>query len=92
MSLSVNNRTADHPIDERFLARWSPRAFTGEPIPTEVLMSLFEAARWLRWCSDLQPWRFVYVLRDSPDWERLLSVLIEYNQAWVRRASAPAVL
>lgn len=26
-------RRADYPIDPIFLARWSPRAFTGEVVP-----------------------------------------------------------
>ena len=77
-----------HDIDPIFLHRWSPRAFTGEPIPHAVLMSLFEAARWAPSAFNIQPWRFVYAKRDTPDWERLLGVLIEYNQAWVREASA----
>jgi nitroreductase len=86
--LEANGRTADHDIDPAFLHRWSPRSFTGEPIPQGVLMSLFEAARWAPSAFNLQPWRFVYARRDTPDWERLLGVLIEYNQVWVRGASA----
>ena len=88
MALTANGRTADHDIDERFLHRWSPRAFTGEAIPEDVLMSLFEAARWAPSAFNLQPWRFIYARRDTADWDRLFEVLIEYNQAWVRRASA----
>lgn len=90
MPLSVNNRTADHDIEPMFLHRWSPRAFTGEAIPDTVLTSLFEAARWAPSAFNLQPWRFVYARRDTPDWDRLLGVLIPYNQAWVRGASALA--
>ncbi|HEX4197357.1 MAG TPA: nitroreductase family protein [Caulobacteraceae bacterium] len=88
MPVTANGRTADHDIEPIFLHRWSPRAFTGEPIPHASLMSLFEAARWAPSAFNLQPWRFVYAVRDTPDWERLLSVLIAYNQAWVRGASA----
>jgi len=88
MPLDANGRTADHDIEPIFLHRWSPRAFTGEPIPDDVLMSLFEAARWAPSAFNLQPWRFVYARRGSPDWDRLLSVLIEYNRAWAPGASA----
>jgi nitroreductase len=88
VALSGNGRTADHEVDPAFLHRWSPRAFTGEAIPEDVLMSLFEAARWAPSAFNLQPWRFIYARRDTPDWDRLFEVLIEYNQAWVRRASA----
>jgi nitroreductase len=88
LSVTANGRTADHDIDPMFLERWSPRAFTGEAIGDDVLMSLFEAAHWAPSAFNLQPWRFVYAKRDTADWDRLFEALIEYNQAWVRRASA----
>ena len=87
MTTSVNHRTADYDIDPMFLERWSPRAFTGEPMPQDVLMSLFEAAHWAPSAFNGQPWRFVYAHRDTPAWERLFDVLIPYNQAWVKNAS-----
>ena len=90
MPITHNGRTADHDIEPIFLTRWSPRAFTGEPMPEDILRSLFEAARWAPSAFNLQPWRFVYARRDTPDWERLLEVLIPYNQAWVKGASALA--
>lgn len=90
MALTANGRTADHDIDPVFLNRWSPRAFTAEPIPDEVLMSVFEAARWAPSAFNSQPWRFVYARRDTPTWSRLFSILIEYNQAWVNLASVLA--
>jgi nitroreductase len=88
VSVSANGRTAGHDIDPMFLTRWSPRAFTGEPLPDDVLMALFEAARWAPSAFNLQPWRFVYARRGDADWARLLDVLIAYNQAWVAGASA----
>jgi nitroreductase len=83
----MTGRTADHAVEPMFLERWSPRAFTGEPIPDEVLMSLFEAARWAPSAFNVQPWRFVYARRDTPAWDKLFAVLIPYNQAWVKNAS-----
>jgi nitroreductase len=70
-----------------FLQRWSPRAFTGEPMPDELLMRLFEAARWAPSAFNGQPWRFVYAHKGTPEWDRLFDVLIPYNQAWVKHAS-----
>jgi nitroreductase len=90
VALSANGRTADHDIDPRFLARWSPRAFTGEDMPDEVLMSLFEAARWAPSASNIQPWRFVYARRGTPQWAPLFDALMDMNQAWVERASVLA--
>jgi len=83
----ANQRTADHDIEAVFLERWSPRAFSAEPMPQTTLMSLFEAARWAPSAFNLQPWRFVYAHRDTPQWQRLFAILIPYNQAWVARAA-----
>jgi nitroreductase len=87
---SANGRTADHDIDPSFLNRWSPRAFTGEAMPQEVLMRLFEAARWAPSAINIQPWRFVYAHRGTPEWDPLFDTLMDMNQAWVARASVLA--
>jgi nitroreductase len=88
MAAMEGGRASEHDIDPAFLQRWSPRAFTGEAIPTPVLMSLFEAAHWAPSAFNLQPWRFVYARRGGPGWDDLLGLLIAYNQAWAQRASA----
>jgi nitroreductase len=81
-------RTADHPIEQIFLDRWSPRAFTGEAISEAELRTMFEAARWAPSSYNSQPWRFVYARRDNAHWDRLLSLLIPFNQSWAKTASA----
>jgi nitroreductase len=81
-------RRADHPIDELFLDRWSPRAMTGEPIPDEELMVLFEAARWAPSSFNNQPWRILYARRDTEHWATFLDLLVESNQAWASNAAA----
>ena len=83
----ANTRTSEFDVDPMFLERWSPRAFTGEAMPHEALMSLFEAARWAPSAFNGQPWRFVYAHRGTAEWDRLFDVLIPYNQAWVKEAS-----
>jgi nitroreductase len=87
---SANGRTADHDIDPIFLNRWSPRAFTGEAMPDALLMSLFEAARWAPSASNIQPWRFVYAHRGTPQWDPLFHALMDMNQPWVANASVLA--
>lgn len=89
---TVGNRTAEHDIDPIFLERWSPRAFTGESITEEELMTMFEAARWAPSSYNSQPWRFVYARRDTPAWAGMLSLLIEFNQSWAKDAAALVVL
>lgn len=80
-------RRADHPIDELFLDRWSPRAMSGEPIAQEDLMTLFEAARWAPSSFNNQPWRFLYARRDTEQWGLFFDLLVEFNQSWARNAA-----
>jgi len=86
------SRVADHPVEPLFLDRWSPRSFTGEPIPESVLASAFEAARWAPSSFNAQPWRFVIARPDDPLWPGFLSLLIPRNRKWASRASALVVI
>jgi nitroreductase len=82
-----DRRTADHPIAELFIDRWSPRAMTGEPIPDAELMVLFEAARWAPSSGNSQPWRIFYAHRDTDDWDLFFDLLVDRNKAWCRNAA-----
>lgn len=84
-------RKADHSIDRIFLDRWSPRAMTGEPVPQEELMVLFEAARWAPSSYNNQPWRILYARRDSEHWPLFFDLMVEFNQAWAKNAAALVV-
>lgn len=85
-------RIADHPVDPLFLDRWSPRAFTGEAMPQEALLTLFEAARWAPSSGNGQPWRFVYGHRGTEAFERILATLDDGNRRWAPMASVLAVI
>ena len=89
---TANNRTSDHPIDPMFLERWSPRAFTGEPISQADLLSILEAGRWAPSSYNSQPWRFVYARNGTEHWNRLLDLLVPANRGWAEHASALLVL
>ena len=80
-------RKADHPIDNLFLDRWSPRAMTGEAISREELMVLFEAARWAPSSYNNQPCRILYARRDTEHWPLFFDLLVEFNQGWARNAA-----
>lgn len=88
----INGRTADHPIDPMFLERWSPRAFRPEPIAEADLLTMLEAARWAPSSYNVQPWRFVYALKDTPHWDVVFDLLVPYNQGWAKTASALVVM
>ena len=82
------SRVPDHPVNPLFLDRWSPRGFTDETLPQADLDTMFEAARWARSASNLQPWRFVFAHRGGPGWEAMLSCLVPFNQTWAAHAAA----
>lgn len=90
--MTDNPRMADYAIHEQFIQRWSPRAFNGEAIDTETLMGFFEAARWAPSAYNSQPWRFLYARRDTPDWQRYLGLLNEFNRGWAQHASALVII
>lgn len=78
---------AQYPIHDLIKRRWSPRAFSDQPIEAEKLHMLFEAARWAPSSNNEQPWRFIFANRDHElEWNRLLSCLVEANRKWAYRA------
>jgi nitroreductase len=87
-----NPRQPDHPVHPIFTDRWSPRSFTGEPIPDSVLATAFEAARWAPSASNAQPWRFVVARPGEAAWDGFVSLLNARNARWAARASALVVI
>jgi nitroreductase len=82
--------TLDHPIQDVLAKRWSPYAFAPTPVPPADLRSLFEAARWAPSSYNEQPWAYIVATQGEPaEFAKLLSCLVETNQAW---ASAAPVL
>jgi nitroreductase len=81
-------RQPDHPIEPLFSARWSPRSFSGEPVPDAVLKSAFEAARWAPSALNAQPWRFLVVRPGDAAWEDYVALLAPRNRLWAAQASA----
>ncbi len=84
---SASGRRPENPVQDLLINRWSPRAFTSEPITDEELLSLFEAARWAPSSFNEQPWRFIYAKRESEYWGTFLGLLGEFNRLWARNAS-----
>lgn len=85
-------RKADHEILPLFLQRWSPRAMSGEPLTSEELHQVLEAARWAPSTFNEQEWRFLYARRDTEFWPVYFNLLAEANQAWCDRAGVLIVL
>jgi nitroreductase len=81
----AGDRVPEAAVDERLLSRWSRRAISPEPLPFDLVRSLFEAARWAPSAGNLQPWLFVYAA-DPLLRKRAHPLLSEQNRRWAARA------
>jgi nitroreductase len=82
----------DFPVHELIRERWSPRAFENKPVPPSVLRSIFEAARWAPSSSNEQPWAYLVAPSDDKNnFDKILSVLVEFNASWAKGASVLAI-
>lgn len=78
-------RKPDFQVDDCFIKRWSPRSFSRTKIPEEIILSLFEAARWSPSCFNDQPWHFFYSDTET-SLNKFLSALAPSNQIWAQNA------
>jgi nitroreductase len=85
MSEFKNPRVSEVPVDPMFIDRWSPRAFSPEPVPEESLRTMFEAARWAPSCFGEEPWLFLYATKKK-DLELFRSLLVDGNRTWADHA------
>ncbi|GAB7522932.1 nitroreductase family protein [Paraburkholderia sp. 2C] len=72
------------PIHALLAGRWSPRAYSGDPVTREHLRSVLEAARWAPSSYNLQPWRFIVFDRtiDAIAYKEAFATLAPVNQGW----------
>jgi nitroreductase len=71
--------------------RWSPRSFSSREVSNEDLKTVLDAARWAASSFNEQPWRFLVARKaDSEGYQKILSVLLPFNQAWAK--SAPVLM
>ena len=89
---ALDYRKPDHPIEKLFVARWSPRAMTGERLSDAEISTLFEAARWAPSTYNEQEWRFLYARRETPQWQAFFDLLVEGNQGWCKNAAMLVVI
>ncbi len=78
-------RQLDYDIDPIYIKRWSPRSFQEKEVPENVLMNIFEAARWAPSAMNIQPWRFI-VARTKEDREKFHSFIMDGNRKWCEKA------
>lgn len=89
---TIKQATPAHPIHDLIARRWSPYAYADRPVSDTDLQSLFEAARWAASSYNEQPWSYIVATKANPsEHERLLSCLVEGNQAWAKNAPVLAI-
>ena len=81
-----NLRQPEADVDSSFFDRWSPRAFSAEPLTEDQLVALFEAARWAPSCFNEQPWLFRYAV-TAEERARFATALTEKNRQWAAQAA-----
>lgn len=86
-----NFRKPTYEIDDVFISRWSPRSFSEQEIPENILLSLFEAARWAPSAFNYQPWRFI-IAHTEESREKFYSFISEFNLSWCKKAPVLALI
>ena len=73
--------------------RWSPRAYdVNHTVSQHEQLSILEAGRWAPSANNAQPWRYSLAPRGSELFEKIVSALTGFNQAWAPTASALLVI
>ncbi|MCX4165825.1 MULTISPECIES: nitroreductase family protein [Paraburkholderia] len=90
--MTTKHAPTDVSIHELLAGRWSPRAFSNEPVSREHLHSVLEAARWAPSSFNAQPWRFLVFDRstDEASFKRAFATLVPFNQGW--NGSVPVLI
>lgn len=86
----IKKAETEYPIHELLANRWSPRAFSNQPVEEQKLRSLFEAARWAPSAFNKQPWSFYAGKQGDGIFTKILDCLSPFNQIWV--AAAPVLV
>jgi nitroreductase len=83
----VKQANPDAAIEAVLARRWSPYGFADKDVSSEDLFAILEAARWAPSSYNEQPWRYLLARRSSrAAFDKLLSCLVEANQAWAQHA------
>lgn len=73
-------------INKILQKRKSVYAFSLNKIEKETIESLFEAARIAPSSSNMQPWRYIYGINGTSEFQKLFETLTDSNKRWVKDA------
>ena len=74
-----------HPLIKK---RWSARSFSDKPITEEQVLTLIEAASWSFSSINEQPWRYIYGVKGSENFDKIFETLMPGNALWAKNAAA----
>jgi len=80
--------STQHDVIDLIKNRWSPRSFSAKELTEANIHTILEAGTWAPSANNSQPWKFIYALRGTPGFDKLLSVLAPGNQPWAKNAAA----
>lgn len=86
-----NLAVTDLPVLDVIKERWSPRAISALKVEDDKISTLFEAARWAPSASNLQPWMYVYAMKDDGDARIKLESLLTEGNSWAKNAYVLAI-
>lgn len=76
----------DHPVLDAIRRRWSPYAYSDDPVDRDDLLAILEAGRWAASAYNEQPWSYLLATADDAEaFAKLCSCLVEPNQVWAQR-------
>jgi len=79
--------STEYPVTDLIKNRWSPRAFSSNPIEEVKIMSMLEAARWTPSCFNEQPWNFILFKKENiEEYSKIIGILSPRNQLWAKNA------
>ena len=86
----IKHAVTHAPVEEIMLNRWSPRAFSDQPVLEADLATVFTAASWAASSYNEQPWRFIVGRKANgqPDeaYTKIFNSLLPMNQSWAKLA------
>ena len=74
-------------LNELVSQRYSPYAFSDQPVSEETLHEILDVARHAPSSYNEQPWRFIYAHQEDQEaHQRLLECAVDQNQKWAKDA------
>ena len=86
MNKETSHKDTKFDIHPLLKERWSPRTFSDMPLAEPEIRSLLEAGRWTPSSNNFQPWRIIWGIKGSETYDRIMKVLVEFNQSWAKNA------